>query len=89
VSGSKKPAIDGQLIFLCAGDEALYKECESAFDVMGKAHYLFGAVGAGARMKLIVNMVMGSMMCTPPPAAALTMLDIRLAVCIAVALWSR
>lgn len=64
VSGSKKPAIDGTLIFLCAGDEALYKECKAAFDIMGKASFFLGAVGAGARMKLVVNMVMGSMMCT-------------------------
>ncbi|KVH92925.1 3-hydroxyisobutyrate dehydrogenase-related, conserved site-containing protein, partial [Cynara cardunculus var. scolymus] len=39
VSGSKKPAEDGQLIFLTAGD-----------------------VGNGAAMKLVVNMIMGSMM---------------------------
>ena len=64
MSGSKKPAIDGTLIFLCAGEEALYKECEGAFDIMGKAHYFLGDVGAGARMKLVVNMIMGSMMCT-------------------------
>ena len=51
MSGSKKPAIDGQLIFLCGGDEALYKECETAFDIMGKAHYFLGDVGTGARMK--------------------------------------
>ena len=63
VSGSKKPAIDGTLIFLCAGDEALYKESQEALDVMGKLHVFLGAVGAGARMKLVVNMIMGSMMC--------------------------
>lgn len=34
VSGSKKPAIDGQLIILAAGDEALFKECEAAFSAM-------------------------------------------------------
>mmetsp|Transcript_23594 Transcript_23594/g.76744 ORF Transcript_23594/g.76744 Transcript_23594/m.76744 type:complete len:290 (-) Transcript_23594:120-989(-) len=62
VSGSKKPAIDGQLIFLCAGDESLYKEVVPALDVMGKKSLFLGEVGAGARMKLVVNMVMGSMM---------------------------
>jgi hypothetical protein len=36
VSGSKKPAIDGQLIILAAGDESLFKDCAAAFDVMGK-----------------------------------------------------
>ena len=28
-----------------------------------QAKFFFGAVGAGTRMKLVVNMVMGSMMC--------------------------
>jgi hypothetical protein len=34
VSGSKKPAIDGQLIILAAGDEGLFGECEAAFNAM-------------------------------------------------------
>eukprot|EP00240_Pyramimonas_obovata_P015367 CAMPEP_0118933128 /NCGR_PEP_ID=MMETSP1169-20130426/11367_1 /TAXON_ID=36882 /ORGANISM="Pyramimonas obovata, Strain CCMP722" /LENGTH=281 /DNA_ID=CAMNT_0006875855 /DNA_START=122 /DNA_END=967 /DNA_ORIENTATION=+ len=62
VSGSKGPAIQGQLIILAAGDEALFKECELAFDAMGKKAFFLGACGAGAKMKLVVNMVMGSMM---------------------------
>jgi len=62
VSGSKKPAEDGQLIFLCAGDEGLYERCRSALEKMGKAHFFLGEVGQGAKMKLVVNMVMGSMM---------------------------
>jgi 3-hydroxyisobutyrate dehydrogenase-like beta-hydroxyacid dehydrogenase len=37
VSGSKKPAIDGQLIILAAGDEGLFKECAAAFDIMVRA----------------------------------------------------
>ena len=31
-------------------------------DAMGKAKFLFGPVGQGSRMKLVVNMIMGSMM---------------------------
>jgi 3-hydroxyisobutyrate dehydrogenase-like beta-hydroxyacid dehydrogenase len=34
VSGSKKPAIDGQLIILAAGNEGLFRECEAAFSAM-------------------------------------------------------
>lgn len=34
VSGSKKPAIDGQLIILAAGDEELFRECGAAFGAM-------------------------------------------------------
>ncbi|KAG2439082.1 hypothetical protein HYH02_006607 [Chlamydomonas schloesseri] len=62
VSGSKKPAIDGQLIIMGAGDKELYEQCQPAFRVMGKKSFYLGATGAAARMKLVVNMVMGSMM---------------------------
>ena len=62
VSGSKKPAIDGQLIFLAAGDKTLFDACETAFSIMGKRSFYLGAAGSGARMKLVVNMIMGSMM---------------------------
>lgn len=62
VSGSKKPAEDGTLIFLTAGDQALYDAVASPLDVMGKASFFLGEVGAGANMKLVVNMIMGSMM---------------------------
>ena len=62
VSGSKKPAEDGALIFLCAGDETLYRRCSEPLETMGKAHFFLGDVGQGANMKLVVNMIMGSMM---------------------------
>eukprot|EP00983_Pelagomonas_calceolata_P055101 1143981-Pelagomonas_calceolata.AAC.8 len=64
VSGSKQPAINGQLIILSAGDKGLYEEALPAFSKMGKKSLFLGAVGAGARMKLIVNSVMGCMMGT-------------------------
>lgn len=62
VSGSKGPAASGQLVFLCGGDEQLFSSCASDLDAMGKAKFFFGKAGAGTRMKLIVNMIMGSMM---------------------------
>lgn len=62
VSGSKKPPEDGALVFLCAGDESLYREAIPAFEVMGKKSFYFGSTGAGARMKLVINMIMGTMM---------------------------
>eukprot|EP00245_Coleochaete_scutata_P000851 TRINITY_DN1100_c0_g2_i1.p1 TRINITY_DN1100_c0_g2~~TRINITY_DN1100_c0_g2_i1.p1 ORF type:complete len:326 (-),score=63.43 TRINITY_DN1100_c0_g2_i1:106-963(-) len=61
VSGSKKPAEDGTLVILAAGDESLFNEVLPAFDVMGKKSFFLGEVGNGAKMKLVVNMVMGSM----------------------------
>ncbi|KAL3531014.1 hypothetical protein ACH5RR_010336 [Cinchona calisaya] len=62
VSGSKKPAEDGQLVILAAGEKVLYEEALPAFDVMGKKSFFLGNVGNGAKMKLVVNMIMGSMM---------------------------
>ncbi|KAK7402259.1 hypothetical protein VNO78_14381 [Psophocarpus tetragonolobus] len=62
VSGSKKPAEDGQLIFLTAGDRDLYERVAPLLDIMGKSKFYLGDVGNGAAMKLIVNMIMGSMM---------------------------
>ncbi|KAL2632759.1 hypothetical protein R1flu_004238 [Riccia fluitans] len=62
VSGSKKPAEDGQLVILAAGDESLYHDAAAPFDVMGKKSFFLGEIGNGAKMKLVVNMVMGSMM---------------------------
>ena len=54
-AGSRQPAIDGQLIILAAGDASVYEEALPAFEVMGKRSLLLGEVGAGARMKLVVN----------------------------------
>lgn len=64
VSGSKVPAETGQLIFLCGGPEPVYgtPEVAAALDAMGKAKFLFGPVGQGSRVKLVVNMIMGTMM---------------------------
>ncbi|KAK3013460.1 hypothetical protein RJ639_009768, partial [Escallonia herrerae] len=62
VSGSKKPAEDGQLIFLTAGDSSLYNTAAPFLDIMGKSKFYLGDVGNGAAMKLVVNMIMGSMM---------------------------
>jgi 3-hydroxyisobutyrate dehydrogenase-like beta-hydroxyacid dehydrogenase len=62
VSGSKVPAETGQLIFLCGGDANIFEEVGPALDVMGKAKFLFGPVGKGSQVKLVVNMIMGSMM---------------------------
>ena len=64
VSGSKVPAETGQLVFLCGGPESAYStpEVAAALDAMGKAKFLFGPVGQGSRVKLVVNMIMGTMM---------------------------
>ncbi|MCB9640092.1 MAG: NAD(P)-dependent oxidoreductase [Myxococcales bacterium] len=62
VSGSKKPAEDGTLVILAAGERSLYNEMKEAFDIMGKLTVYLGDIGQGSAMKLVVNMVMGGMM---------------------------
>lgn len=62
VSGSRQPAEQGTLVILAAGDRALYDLAAPALDLMGKQRFFLGEVGGGARMKLVVNMVMGGMM---------------------------
>lgn len=52
VSGSKKPAIDGQLIILAAGDEGLFRECEAAFGAMVSACCCCGP-GSGVALQVV------------------------------------
>lgn len=53
----------GTLIFLCGGDETLFERVKGSMDgTMGKAAHFFGPVGTGSKMKLVVNMTMGTMM---------------------------
>ena len=63
VSGSKAPAAQGSLIFLCAGNKALFDEIENdGLNVMGKASHFFSEeVSYGTRAKLVVNSLMGTM----------------------------
>lgn len=62
VSGSKKTAEDGALVFLCAGDNSLYVEAIPVFELMGKKSFYLGETGFGAKMKIVINMIMGTMM---------------------------
>lgn len=63
VSGSKAPAVAGQLIFLTSGDAPLSALAAPLLDVMGKKTFFLGEeVGLGAKMKLAVNALMGTMM---------------------------
>eukprot|EP00457_Paulinella_chromatophora_P010725 gb/GEZN01010837.1/.p1 GENE.gb/GEZN01010837.1/~~gb/GEZN01010837.1/.p1 ORF type:complete len:282 (-),score=47.50 gb/GEZN01010837.1/:101-946(-) len=71
VSGSKIPAETGQLIFLCGGDKEAYEHIGDDLRVMGKASFFFGNTGKGTQMKLIVNMVMGSMLAAGAEGIAL------------------
>ncbi len=59
---SQVPAETGQLIFLCGGSKAAFDLVSTYLDAMGKAKYFLGPIGQGSKMKLAVNMVMGTMM---------------------------
>ena len=72
VSGSKVPAATGQLVFLAAGDRAAFEDAAPRLAAMGKASLFLGeAVGRGTRMKLAVNMTMGTMMASLAEGIAL------------------
>lgn len=62
VSGSRKPAEDGTLVILAAGDRTAYEDLLPTLEAVGKKVLYLGETGAGAAMKLAVNMVMGQMM---------------------------
>lgn len=74
VSGSKVPAEKGQLIFLCGGDETLFQHSvvQKAFDAMGKRALFLGDVGAGTKMKLVVNQLMATMLAALSESIVLT-----------------
>jgi glyoxylate/succinic semialdehyde reductase len=61
VSGTVKPAEEGTLIFLAAGDRSLFDDAMPCFEKMGKKILYLGDVGNGANMKLTVNMVLGGL----------------------------
>ena len=62
VSGSKGPAETGALIFMTAGDKGLYEAALPLLDIMGKLTVYLGDIVNAANMKIVVNMVMGTMM---------------------------
>ena len=62
VSGSKAPAAQGALIFSAAATKVCVRT-QARLTIMGKADSLLWSDGRGSKMKLVVNMVMGDMMC--------------------------
>ena len=59
VSGSVKPAIDGTLIILAAGDKTDYEIVKPMFDILGKLSMFWDKVGQGAYAKLAINYYLG------------------------------
>ncbi|MGE5190407.1 MAG: NAD(P)-dependent oxidoreductase [Gemmatimonadota bacterium] len=69
VLGSRKPAAERTLVILTGGDAAVAKRMEPLLLAMGSRVVHVGDVGAAAHMKLIVNQMMGTILCVFAEAA--------------------
>jgi 3-hydroxyisobutyrate dehydrogenase len=58
VSGSVKPATDGTLLILGAGEKAHFERALPLFDVLGKMSLYLGEAGVGSKAKLAINYYM-------------------------------
>jgi glyoxylate/succinic semialdehyde reductase len=63
VLGSKKPATDGTLVILTGGDAGLSGRMEPLLLSMGSRVIHMGDTGMAAHMKLIINQIMGTVLC--------------------------
>lgn len=59
VGGSSRQVRNREAVFICGGTTAAFARCQDLFDHCGKAAYLVGPPGSGARMKLVMNLVLG------------------------------
>lgn len=71
VAGSKAPAESGELVFLAGGDADDLKEATHLLEAMGKKTIHIGAVGQGAAMKIIVNLMLAQTMLAFSESSAL------------------
>lgn len=62
VAGSKVPAENGELIFLCGGTTEDLDGISELLDMMGKKTVHVGKTGLGAAMKMVVNMMLAQSM---------------------------
>jgi len=59
VSGSTKPAEDGQLVIMVGGDEAVFDQVKEILSHLGKMTLFLGDTGSGNAAKLAVNTLLG------------------------------
>ncbi len=62
VSGTKTPAEEGTLVILAGGEEQLVQEVTPLLNTMGKQIIYCGGIGQATYMKLMINLLLGSMM---------------------------
>ena len=58
VSGNAPFAASGQLVVMFGGTPQAYEKGLPVFEAIGRSHHHVGPVGAGARVKLIVNQIL-------------------------------
>lgn len=59
VSGSIKPAEEGQLVIMVGGEEAAYEKAKPVFEALGKSSTYLGESGKGNVAKLAINLLLG------------------------------
>ena len=69
VLGSRKPAAEKTLVILAGGDAVVAKRMEPLLLAMGSRVVYMGDVGSAAHMKLIINQMMGTILCVFAEAA--------------------
>jgi 3-hydroxyisobutyrate dehydrogenase len=55
VLGTKQPAEEGKLVVLASGPDDARERCDPFFEAVGQRTLWLGPVGAGTRLKLVVN----------------------------------
>jgi 3-hydroxyisobutyrate dehydrogenase-like beta-hydroxyacid dehydrogenase len=63
VLGSRKPATEGTLVILTGGDAGLSRRMEPLLLSMGSRVIHMGDTGMAAHMKLIINQILGTILC--------------------------
>ncbi len=63
VLGSRKPATDGTLVILTGGDPEVSRRMEPLLLAMGSRVIPMGETGMAAHMKLIINQILGTVLC--------------------------
>lgn len=69
VLGSRKPATEGTLVILDGGDPEVAGRMEPILLAMGSKVVYMGEVGLAAHMKLIINQMLGALLCVFSEAA--------------------
>jgi 3-hydroxyisobutyrate dehydrogenase-like beta-hydroxyacid dehydrogenase len=58
VSGTSAMARAGDLIIIAGGDKQVFESCKPVFAGFSRTAYYMGPVGAGARTKLVINLIL-------------------------------